>query len=802
MNQRDFWESGFRVIGLNGVRKGKCTCGNPDCKALYKHPIVSNWQYTPDWSEEQIETMEQMDQFATGYGVLVKGLLVIDVDARNGGVESYQRLIEQFPDITGAGMIVETGSGGGSKHLYYTAPEGLALLQHLPDYKGIDFKSSGFVVGPGSLHVSGNHYKCVYGSPSDIEAAPTALLDALRKPERHRAEYNGQTFDVSATELEDMLSYIDPDVAHEIWIKCGMAIHHATGGTGFAGWDTWSAKGAKYPSSDDLAKRWHSFGKSANPVTLGTLIYYADAAGWTRPMTFEPNDELQKAYDSSVKGSVKNTSWPEPDALPEGLHTVPPFDVTFLPENVGPWVHDIADRMQCPIDFVAIPVVVTLGALIGSKIGIKPEANTDWLEVPNLWGVIVGRPGTMKTPAINEALQPLYNLQKAAAKKNEKALHDYNLATKVYDKKRKLIEKDLDDAIENNGDVEAITKKLGELQELREPRARQYIATDVTYEKLGEIASKNPLGILVHRDELIGLISDLSKEENATARGFYLQAWSGTSPYVFERIIRGKIEIPNACVSLLGTTQPAKISHLVQSANSGGKQDDGLMQRFALMIWPDHSSAWKSADRHADTEAKEKAIKVFYDLDGIKSKDIITGEYSVDEAITFLRFDDEALAAFVNWRGALEKKLRSGELSPALESHFSKYRKLVPTIALINYLADGGRNAVDLTALKKAIAFSDYLAAHAVRCYGSGSNHIVATAKAVLRRIKKGDLTDGFTARNIYGSGWSGLTDPTTVKAALESLVDTNWLREKVNKSMTNGGRPKVTFEINPKALK
>ena len=52
----------------------------------------------------------------------------------------------------------------------------------------------------------------------------------------------------------------------------------------------------------------------------------------------------------------------------------------------------------------------------------------------------------------------------------------------------------------------------------------------------------------------------------------------------------------------------------------------------------------------------------------------------------------------------MEKKLRSGELSPALESHYAKYRKLVPTLALVNYLADGGRSKVDLSALKKAIA--------------------------------------------------------------------------------------------------
>jgi len=351
MNYKDFWQAGYRVIGLNKIIKNNlCSCGQAGCKAIGKHPIASNWQYAPLWSEEQIETMEATDQFATGYGVLVKGLLVIDVDARNGGVESYQRLIEQFPDITGAGMIVETGSGGGSKHLYYTAPEGLALLQHLPDYKGIDFKSSGFVVGPGSLHVSGNHYKCVYGSPSDIEAAPTALLDALRKPERHRAEYNGQTFDVSATELEDMLSYIDPDVAHEIWIKCGMAIHHATGGTGFAVWDAWSAKGTKYPSSEELAKRWHSFGKSANPVTLGTLVYYAEAAGWTRAVTFEPNEPMDFPEDDNADIDIRGIDLKRPPG--------------FVGE-VSQWIHDQCFSYRENIAVGA--ALVAMGNIVGLK---------------------------------------------------------------------------------------------------------------------------------------------------------------------------------------------------------------------------------------------------------------------------------------------------------------------------------------------------------------------------------------------------------------------------------------------------
>jgi hypothetical protein len=47
--------------------------------------------------------------------------------------------------------------------------------------------------------------------------------------------------------------------------------------------------------------------------------------------------------------------------------------------------------------------------------------------------------------------------------------------------------------------------------------------------------------------------------------------------------------------------------------------------------------------------------------------------------------------AVLEWRQVLEYKLRAGDLTPALESHVSKYRTLVPALALINHLADGGR---------------------------------------------------------------------------------------------------------------
>ena len=289
MMYRDFWAAGLRIIGIHPVTKDRtCGCGQKDCDLTGKHVIVSNWQHTPVWSEEQLETFELLGHYETGYGVLCKGILVVDVDARNGGVASLQRLLNDIPAIELAGLVVDTGSGGGSCHFYFKVPEGLALRSHHEDYPGVDFKSTGFVIGPGSLHKSGNLYTVRNGSVEDITDAPAELIDLLRKPERFRAQVEGAHVDVSENELGDMLSYVtnDDGVDYEKWIRVGMALHHASGGTAYNLWLHWSSTSGKHDPRQ-MPKKWHSFGKSANPVTLATLIHYAQQGGWVPPVEFK-----------------------------------------------------------------------------------------------------------------------------------------------------------------------------------------------------------------------------------------------------------------------------------------------------------------------------------------------------------------------------------------------------------------------------------------------------------------------------------------------------------------------------------
>ncbi|MGH9966774.1 MAG: bifunctional DNA primase/polymerase, partial [Pyrinomonadaceae bacterium] len=356
------------------------------CKAVLKHPIASNWQHSPqDWSDDQLEVMQLSGQLDTGYGVLCTGLLVIDVDERNGGVASFERLAGRLGGaLMSCGLIVKTGSGGGSRHYYYKAPQGVPLMAHHADYPGIDFKSSGFVVGPGSLHASGNRYEAVQGSPEEIDQAPAELLELLRKPEHFRASYNGEAIDVTEQELADMLSYIDNNCDHETWYRCGMAVHHATGGTGFAIWDDWSNGGETYPGRSALERRWHSFGKSANPVTLGTLMRYAEDAGWHSPVTFEATVDFEQAKDG----------------LPFPIEGV---DLLRPPGFVGEVCRWVNDQCRYPREHLA--VATTLVAM-GNVCGLRYTDDLDGASA-NLFAFCVAGSATGKE-AVQQAMAEIH----------------------------------------------------------------------------------------------------------------------------------------------------------------------------------------------------------------------------------------------------------------------------------------------------------------------------------------------------------------------------------------------------------
>lgn len=506
-----------------------------------------------------------------------------------------------------------------------------------------------------------------------------------------------------------------------------------------------------------------------------------------------------------VRKRARSEDWLTPKPIPSELARVDAFALEFLPERLAPWIDDIASRLQCPPDYPAITAMTALGAIVGRKIAIKPQMKTDWIEIPNVWGAFIGPPGMLKSPAMNEALRPIHRLEAEAVRNNEIAQQAYAAGLDAFRLRKQvataLAKEELKKTLKGGNHARTIDLELGE--QPQEPTPVRYRTNDTSYEALAELIASNPTGMLVERDELVSLLRHLDRNDQAVARGFFLTGWSGTQPYTLDRISRGTRHVEAVCISVLGNSQPARIAEYVKRANSNANGGDGLLQRFGLLAWPDTCLEWKDMDRSPHSRAREDAWDVFDRLSKLDRRGAIAlgARRGPCDSVPFFRLGAAAHDGFLNWRGDLERRLRTGKMAPALEAHLAKYRKLVPALALINHLVDNGQSEISQQAMRKALAFSKYLESHARRLYGATNETERAAAQAILTKMRAGDLQDGFTAREVHQRDWSDLTDREQVQAGLDLLVELHYLAASSTATSERGGRPTITYMVNPRWL-
>jgi hypothetical protein len=494
--------------------------------------------------------------------------------------------------------------------------------------------------------------------------------------------------------------------------------------------------------------------------------------------------------------------WPKVEPIQNELPPMRAFSEELLPDSFRALVADVSERMQVPMDYPAVVMVLCLAGVVNRRAVIQPKASdTGWVIVPNLWGGIIAPPGFMKSPVIQAATRPLNQIQTEWRHEHEKALADFAREKEEYELRRaawkeeyKRASKKRDAAPERPEDEPA------------QPKLRRLVVNDATFEALHQTMSENPAGILVIRDELTGWWSQLDRAGREGERAFCLQAWNGDTGHTIDRIERGTIHVEACCMSMLGGIQPGRLRSYLVDALKDGPSNDGLIQRFQLLVWPDTAPDWKYVDRASDAASEERAARVFRKLVELDA-----------ENPTRLRFDPDAQDLFVEWLAELEAKIRGDELHPALVSHLSKYRKLMPALALLFELADrassvgfdgsslaGSQTFVSLEHGRRAAAWCEYLESHARRVYSCVVTPQLRAAGELAVKIKRRKVgADGvFSCRDVYQNGWSGLNSPEAVKQAVEVLQDAGWVRELPGESRPSGGRPPDRYEVNPRVWK
>jgi putative DNA primase/helicase len=303
---------------------------------------------------------------------------------------------------------------------------------------------------------------------------------------------------------------------------------------------------------------------------------------------------------------------------------------------------------------------MVVAAVVGRQFTIHPKREDDWTVVPNLWGLVVGRPGIKKSPALHDALKPLRGLivDGQAAFQATRAEQEF-LAAK-HRAQQEVLKRQLGKRLEGDQATEDLRAAFLESAHYAAATERRYLVNDTTVEKLGELLNQNPNGLLLFRDELLGFLQTMDRQGHENDRAFYCESWNGDGSYSYDRIGRGTLHISTCCLSILGGIQPGPLHSYLGEVFSGGR-DDGLVQRFQLLVYPDITGEWRNVDRRPDTRAREAAAAVFHHLATLSS-----GAAAADAVA--LRFSAAAQGVFDQWLAALEQTLRTEDEHPVITS--------------------------------------------------------------------------------------------------------------------------------------
>jgi hypothetical protein len=497
---------------------------------------------------------------------------------------------------------------------------------------------------------------------------------------------------------------------------------------------------------------------------------------------------------NKVNGHSDILAWvsPPPPKPVSPLPPVEPFNVDeILPAVMAAKAKDVADLLQVPLEFAAVPAVLCAGAAVGRRAVIQPKAKDhSWVEPANLWGGLIAKAGHKKSPVLDQFIKELANIQDGW---REEYGEEHKLWEGDY-KEWKLKEQAWGQVFKESrrsGKGCNVTKP-GDPPE--EPLQRRLYTSDATVESLHVLMAANPYGILYDCDELTHLIQQADKKGREGERPFLLSAWSGKKGHIKDRISKDRgldINTPYCCLSLMGAIQPDLVSETL------GDRKDGLVERFQVIAYPDFEPGenFEYVDRAPDLEADEN-------YRGALRKLVCALTPEDPSQPHVLRFYWEAQGKFEDWYVENNQRARGGA-PQHMRSILAKYDSLMPRLALVFQLFEWGcagegveiPKEVSLENTERAIRYCTVLESHVNRML---LHRTASPAHDLYEKIKEHKLKETFTLREVYNPEWVGLQDPKSAKAAIKELEAAHVVRPLDSKPGGQGGRPPELYQVNP----
>lgn len=177
----------WSVFPLHTPNGKFCSCHNPNCQSVGKHPRTKNGLKAASSNIEVINEWwnkwpDANIAIATGEA---SGFVVLDVDPRHGGEDSLELLIKQYGPLPNT---VEAITGGGGYHILFKNPGQVKNRTNI--LPGLDVRGEGgYIVVSPSLHASGKRYEWELSSrPLEVPLSdiPKWLLQMIVDPEQNK----------------------------------------------------------------------------------------------------------------------------------------------------------------------------------------------------------------------------------------------------------------------------------------------------------------------------------------------------------------------------------------------------------------------------------------------------------------------------------------------------------------------------------------------------------------------------------------------------------------------------------------
>jgi hypothetical protein len=407
---------------------------------------------------------------------------------------------------------------------------------------------------------------------------------------------------------------------------------------------------------------------------------------------------------------------PEPwgDLVPlSDVPEAPAFPLGTLPVQLGQFVQEVAWAVNCPPDFLAVPLLTMAGGAVANA--ARLQIHDKHHQSACVWTYIVGSPGSAKSPALEQLQAPFVDAQVAHFARWQK---------------------------EMNAWLEADKKERGP-----RPVLGRCLTDDTTVESLMVTLDQNGRGVLMVRDELAALVDSMDQYKGGKGndRQVYLKLWAH-APVIRDRKSdtgRPTFIVPRPFVAITGGVQPSVLARLRHGGGRHGPApDDGFLDRF----WgsypadlPAVGERWTGVDAGA-RRAWSGAVGKLLDLPMAAGK---------PNLLKLTRCGKRAWEKFSCDHAA---EVNDPDFPDWLRGPWAKFKGGCGRFALVVYLlrwacgeAGGGESpfalnagVVDGESVRRAAHLVDYFKGHAKKIHAAAdTDPRVAVARRVLRCSRK-----------------------------------------------------------------